>query len=128
MSVFSALSFSVIFTCFYLRPDALGYLSTSFSFLTAIFIISRSLLFRPIFASVHMRLFELVAKLMLDNFIGGGYFNFFFHYTAKITFFNERTIYTLPHLKCIRLVSVRSSNLPFKIHQAGLRAIKSPLF
>jgi len=28
----------------------------------------------------------------------------------------EVTIHTLPHLKCIRLVSVRSSHLPFKMH------------
>jgi len=27
----------------------------------------------------------------------------------------EVTIHTLPHLKCIRLLSVRSSHLPFKI-------------
>ena len=37
------------------------------------------------------------------------------------------TIHTLPHLKCIRLVSVRSSHLPFNMHQVGFRAFKSPL-
>jgi len=29
---------------------------------------------------------------------------------------NEVTIHTLPHLKVITLVSVRSSHLPFKMH------------
>jgi len=30
--------------------------------------------------------------------------------------FYELTIYILSHLTCIRLVSVRSSHLPFKMH------------
>jgi len=37
------------------------------------------------------------------------------------------TIHTLPHLNCIRLVSVRSSHLPFKTPLAGFRAFKSHL-
>jgi len=41
---------------------------------------------------------------------------------------NEVTIHTLPHLKCIRLVSVRSSHLPFKMLSVGFRAFKSPLY
>jgi len=32
----------------------------------------------------------------------------------------------LPHIKCIRLGSVRSSHLPFKMYSLGLRAFKSP--
>ena len=43
-------------------------------------------------------------------------------------FFNEVTIHTLPHLKCIRLVSRRSSHLPFKMHQVVFRAFKFPLY
>jgi len=29
---------------------------------------------------------------------------------------NEGTFHTLPHLKCIRFVSLRSSHLPFQMH------------
>ena len=32
------------------------------------------------------------------------------------------TIHTLPHFECIRLVSVRSSHLPFKMHQVSVRS------
>jgi len=35
-------------------------------------------------------------------------------------------IRTLPHIKRIGIVSVRSSHLPFKLHNVGLRAFKSP--
>jgi len=38
------------------------------------------------------------------------------------------TIYTLHHLKCIRLVSVRSNHLPFKMRLVGFRALKSSLY
>ena len=41
---------------------------------------------------------------------------------------NEEPIYILPYLKCIRLVSERSSHLPFKMHYVGFRAFKSPLY
>jgi len=34
----------------------------------------------------------------------------------RLLIFFEVTIYTLPRLKYIRLVSVRSSHLPFKMH------------
>ena len=39
----------------------------------------------------------------------------------------EVTIHTLPHLKGIRLVSMRSSHLPLKMHLVGFRAFNSPL-
>ena len=41
----------------------------------------------------------------------------------------EVTTHTLlPHLKCIRLVFVRSNHLPFKMHWVGFRAFKSTLY
>jgi len=40
----------------------------------------------------------------------------------------EVTTHTLPHFKCIRLVSMRSSYLPFKMHSVGFRAFTSPLY
>jgi len=44
-------------------------------------------------------------------------------------FLNEVPIYTLLHLKCIRLlVSVRSSHLPYKMHSVGFRAFKFPFY
>jgi len=47
----------------------------------------------------------------------------------KKTNINEVTIHTLPHLKCIMLVSVRPSHLPFKIiHYVGFRAFLSPMY
>jgi len=42
--------------------------------------------------------------------------------------FFEVTIHTLPHLKCMTMVSERSGRLPFKMHQVGFRAFKSPLY
>jgi len=42
--------------------------------------------------------------------------------------FYEVTTHTLPHLKCIRWVSVRSSFLPFEMHEVGFRAFKSTLY
>ena len=42
-------------------------------------------------------------------------------------FFFEKTINTLPRLKEIRLFSVRSSHLPFKM-RVDFRAFKSPLY
>jgi len=41
---------------------------------------------------------------------------------------DEVTIHTLPHLKCIKLLSVRSSHLPLKLRLVGFRAFKSPLY
>jgi len=38
-------------------------------------------------------------------------------------FLFEVTIHMLPYLKCIRLFSVRSSYLPFKIHRVGFRCV-----
>jgi len=32
----------------------------------------------------------------------------------------------LPHIECIRMVAVRSTHLPLKMHYVGLRALKSP--
>ena len=46
----------------------------------------------------------------------------------KFFFLNEVTIQMLPHLKCIELVSVRSSHLPFTMHQVGFCAFMSPLY
>jgi len=37
--------------------------------------------------------------------------------------YHLNTIHTLPHLKCVGLVSVRSSQLPFKMHKVGFRAL-----
>jgi len=42
--------------------------------------------------------------------------------------FYEVTIHTLPCLKSTRLVSVRSSHLPFKMHYVWFREFKSPLY
>jgi len=36
-------------------------------------------------------------------------------HTCKLNILHEVTIHTLPHLKCIKLVSVRLSHLPFKM-------------
>jgi len=44
------------------------------------------------------------------------------------SFFIEMTIHTLPHLKYTKLVSVRSSHLPFKMHSVGFQTFKSPLY
>jgi len=41
---------------------------------------------------------------------------------------NQVTIHSLPHLECIRLVSVRSSHLRFKMHQVSFPAFKSRLY
>jgi len=49
-----------------------------------------------------------------------------FFFLAGIFF--EVTIHTLLHLKYIGLVSVRSSHLPFKMHQVGFRAFKCPFY
>jgi len=38
------------------------------------------------------------------------------------------TIHTLPHLKCAKLVSVRSSHLLFKMQTVVSDAFKSPLY
>jgi len=59
------------------------------------------------------------------------YENVLFYVTVeqpKQAFLNEVTIHTLPHFKCIRLISMRSSNLPFKMHYVGFRAFKSALY
>jgi len=34
----------------------------------------------------------------------------------------------MPHLKCIKLVFVRSRHLPFKMHSVVFRAFKSPFY
>ena len=47
---------------------------------------------------------------------------------ARVCLFVKVTIHTLPHSKYIRLVSVRSSHLPFKMHEVGFRAFKSRLY
>jgi len=46
----------------------------------------------------------------------------------KVHIFNEVTIPTLPVLKCFRLVSERSNNLPFKMNLVGFRGLKSHLY
>jgi len=45
----------------------------------------------------------------------------------KWTFIIKMTIHLLPHLKCIGLISARSTHLPFKIHEVRFRAFKSLL-
>jgi len=45
--------------------------------------------------------------------------------TQKTYSFYKMTFHTPLHLKRIRLVSLRSSHLPFKMHSAGFRAFKS---
>jgi len=56
-----------------------------------------------------------------------------FRHFIKIFFleskiFYEVAVHTLPRPKCIKLLSVRSTHHPFKMHWTGLYAFKSPLY
>jgi len=72
------------------------------------------------------QLTHLLASLSVMESFGRNIEETKYSYSVDLILQRDYLLTRLPHLKCIRLGSVRASHLPFKMHHVGLRAFQSP--